>query len=265
VTARALAGAARLCVDHVFAISHDVARVMGMVGFGRRVSQIPLGFDPELFRPSPAARSRVRHALGLGDEVVFAYFGRLSPEKGVDLFLHALAEMRDEPSWRLMLDEFKEYAHPYAQEVRRLIGELGLDDRIVYVDARHEDVGDFMNAADVVVVYSASNPHWNEQYGRVVPEAMACGRAVVVSVCGALPELAGDAGVVVPQRDVPALAAALRALLHDPARREALGRRGAERALERLSTVVQADLMAEVFRRWTAPSRVAPTRVGVAR
>jgi glycosyltransferase involved in cell wall biosynthesis len=96
-----------------------------------------------------------------------------------------------------------------------------------------------MNAADIVAAPSI----WKEQYGRVVPEAMACGRALVVSDIGAMPELLGDCGVKIPCGNVEALSVALRRLLQDETERMRIGRRAALRARDELGIGTQADIV----------------------
>jgi glycosyltransferase involved in cell wall biosynthesis len=245
--------AARALVDHIFVLSGDSAAVMRGFGFDGRVTRIPLGFDREIFRVDDAARSRVRRALGL-NAVTFAYFGRLIPEKGAHALLHALHTLRERP-WQLLMDRFRDYRHPYTREVERLVGELGLADRIVYFDASHEEIADYMNAADVVVMPSVTTPRFKEQYGRVAQEAMACGRMVIVSDSGALPELVGDAGLVVPEGNRAALEGALARALDEPGLRVSYGRRAEERAHAELSMDVQCARMHEQFARWASPSR----------
>jgi glycosyltransferase involved in cell wall biosynthesis len=256
VIVRAMSAAARAVVDHIFVLSSDSADVMRGFGFTGRVSRIPLGFDPAIFRVNEAARARVRRALDLR-EVTFAYFGRLIPEKGAHNLLHALHALRDRP-WQLLMDRFRDYTHPYTREIGRLVEELNLSDRIVYFDASHEEIADYMNAADVVVMPSVTTARFKEQYGRVAQEAMACGRMVVVSNSGALPELVGDAGVVVPEGDRAALVDALDRALADPPLRAAYGRRGSDRAQAELSLAVQCARMHEQFGRWHSPSGRAP-------
>ncbi|HEX2779503.1 MAG TPA: glycosyltransferase family 4 protein [Gemmatimonadaceae bacterium] len=253
MTVRAMSALAARFVDHVFVLSSDSAEVMHHFGFAGRTSRIPLGFDPALFRPDEATRSRVRAELGLHSPT-FAYFGRVVPEKGAHLLLEALARMRDR-EWQLLLDHFSDYKHPYVRELAEAVDRLGLRDRVVYFDAPHERMGEYMNAADIVVMPSRSTPRWKEQYGRVAQEAMACGKVVVVSTSGALPELVGDAGVVVPEEQLDRLDVALRGLLEDAPLRERLGRLGAARAHEQLSLTVQVRLIHERFLKWSAPSR----------
>ena len=252
--ARALARAARSGVDHVFVLSGDSEKVMEHFGFGGRISRIPLGFDPATFHPDPEARVRIRNELGL-TETTFAYFGRLVPEKGAHLLIEALDRIRDR-RWHLLMDRFSDYTHPYVAELARLIESKGLSDRVVYFDANHEEIADYMNAADIVVMPSIETPRWKEQYGRVAAEAMACGRVVVVSDSGALPELVGDAGVVVPQRDLGRVHEVLGSLADDAAARESHGERAARRALKELSIPVQCDRMHRQFGTWVSPSGV---------
>lgn len=249
---RSLGLLSRFMVDHVFAISSDIREVMRSIGFGDRVSVIPLGFDHRLFRPDAETREVVRRQLHLTQTTV-AYFGRLIPEKGVHRLIDALAQLKDMP-WQLLMDEFREYTHPYVAQIREQIEHAGIAERVVYFDAKHHEMPRFMNAADIVVVPSESNPAWKEQYGRVAPEAMACGRAVVVSSCGALPELVGDAGIVFPEADTDALRNAIKRLLADEPARSALGAAGYARAHASLSVRSQVEGMSRIFKRWHAPT-----------
>ncbi|HSY21556.1 MAG TPA: glycosyltransferase family 4 protein [Polyangiaceae bacterium] len=253
---RALSTAAGPLVDHVFALSNDSLDTLRSLGFGSRMSKIPLGFDPTRFRPNPALRAEVRTKLGLKD-VTVAYFGRLSPEKGVHLLLEALAGLADRP-WQLLLDRFAAYTHSYTEELEGHIDRLGLRSRIVFFDATHAEMPGFMNAADIVALPSIANTRWREQYGRVAPEAMACGRLVVASTSGALPELVSDAGLLVPPNDVAALRRALDRAMSDEGMRVALGARAERLAREERSLRVQVQIMDRVFRRWGAPT-AAPT------
>ncbi len=255
LAAQAMSRVASRFVDHVFVLSEDSARVMAHFGFGDRTSKIPLGFDPALFRPDDEARQRIRAQLGLRS-MTFAYFGRIVPEKGAHLMLEALARMRDQ-EWQILLDHFSDYQHPYVRELAATVERLGLQDRIVYFDAPHERMGEYMNAADVVVMPSQSSSRWKEQYGRVAQEAMACGKAVVVSSSGALPELVGDAGIVVPEQELGSLDRWLRELVHDDALRARLGQKASQRARTQLSVEVQCERLHEQFSRWTCPSALA--------
>ena len=77
---------------------------------------------------------------------------------------------------------------------------------------------------------------------------MACGVPVVSTDGGALPEVVGDAGVIVPVKNVDAMASAIDQLLCDPARRATLGQAGRERILEKFCWQVCAREMSDYYR-----------------
>jgi glycosyltransferase involved in cell wall biosynthesis len=204
---------------------------------------MPLGFDPDLFHPHSSEQiAATRRRLGLHSTTI-AYFGRLTPEKGLDTLLQALAATID-LQWQLLLDRFSHYQSAYQARIQSQITALGLTDRVVFFDATHREIPDYMNAADIVVLPSISTPTWREQYGRVIPEAMACGKIVVGSSSGAIPEVIGDSGFVFPEGDVRALAALLRSLLTATDDELKVMRRKAEhRAHTELSIVRQAEIL----------------------
>ncbi|WP_018657108.1 glycosyltransferase [Actinomadura flavalba] len=188
------------------------------------VRVVPCGVDVARFTPDGPARSRD----GL-DRIVS--IGRLVPRKGVDTVIEALAHL---PGAELLiaggpaaeaLDD-----DPEARRLRDLAARLGIDDRVRFLGrVPHDDAPALMRSADIVV----SVP-WYEPFGIVPLEAMACGTAVVASAVGGHLDTVRDGrtGLHVPPREPAVLAAKLRVLLDDRRRREALARRGAERARE---------------------------------
>jgi glycosyltransferase involved in cell wall biosynthesis len=134
--------------------------------------------------------------------------------------------------------------------VRRLRSEadrLGVADRVRFVGpVARDDVAGLMLSADVV----ACTP-WYEPFGIVPLEAMACARPVVGAAVGGLLDTVVDGvtGLLVPPRDPVRLAAALRELLADPARRERLGRAGAARVRRNYTWPRVAAATEEIYRR----------------
>lgn len=234
-------------IHHVFTISQHGTHAMSQLGFAGRITQIPLGFDPHLFYPkSPDQIEAVRRRLSLRVTTI-AYFGRLLPEKGVDLLLQALAKLKDLP-WQFLVDKFSTYQSPYVLKLQHQIETLGLIDRVIYFDAAHSEIPDYMNAADIIVLPSVSTPKWKEQYGRVIPEAMACGKIVIGSQSGAIPELIGDCGFLFPEGDIEALTDRLHYLLTAPADElREIQTKAAHRAHTHLSIFRQADVLAKML------------------
>jgi glycosyltransferase involved in cell wall biosynthesis len=117
-------------------------------------------------------------------------------------------------------------------------------------------MANYMNAADVVVLPSISTPKWKEQYGRVIPEAMACGKIVVGSDSGTIPELIADAGFTFPEGDASKLAELLRTILGAPeAELDVVRARAQERARSELSIIRQAAVWSQMLTERTAERR----------
>jgi glycosyltransferase involved in cell wall biosynthesis len=108
-----------------------------------------------------------------------------------------------------------------------------------------------MNAIDVLALPSRTTARWKEQFGRVLIEANACGTPVIGARSGAIPDVVGQAGLTVPERDPRALAAAITQLQSDPAAARRMGEQGRrqveslytwQRVAERMFTVYQSVL-----------------------
>src|SRR5206468_3862231 len=113
----------------------------------------------------------------------------------------------------------------------------------------YEDMPAFLKTLDILVLPSITIPPLHrEQFGRVLVEAMAAGVAVIGSSSGAIPDVIGDAGLVVPERDPTALAAAIDRLLANDNQRQALTTRGRQRVQERFAWPVIAEQTVDLFR-----------------
>ena len=105
-----------------------------------------------------------------------------------------------------------------------------LDRRLRFVeDAGHERVAALLTALDALVLPSYATADWSEQFGHVLIEAMAAGCPVVGTNSGEIPHVIGDAGIVVPERDIGQLRAALRRLIEDAELRARLAAQGRSR------------------------------------
>lgn len=151
--------------------------------------------------PTVDQKDSIRRSLGVQEGgLLIAYSGRLSKEKGVDVLVRALGRMPE--SYRLVLVG----EGPQRDELRQLVGELGLSER-VYFAGFLRDPNTVVGAADIVVVPSL----WYEAFGRVVVEAMALGVPVLASRIGGMAELFDDGveGWYAPPNDPAALASVL--------------------------------------------------------
>lgn len=232
-----------------FPVSRSVLQVLRDKGYHGPATVLPLGIDSGLYRPSPERR-RLRQSLGLDEAtVLFGYVGRLVPEKGLFTLLRAL-RLLGGLSWRLLVIG----DGPWRRTWERELAHAGLCEHVIqrgYV--AHDAMPSWFSAMDVLVLPSESQPHWREQFGRVLIEALACGTPVIGSSCGEIPTVIEDTGggLVFPEGDVLALARALLALAQDPQRRRALATAGRARVNRHYTLPVLARRMAEAIRNAT--------------
>jgi len=188
----------------------------------------------------PEGRAEARRALGVNGLVV-GYVGRLTEVKGLSKVIAALASCRTPDITLLLLGE-----GPDQPSLRRKAEEHGVADRVRFLPQRPPaGVGDLMRGLDVLVLLSQTTPTWKEQFGRAIIEAQACGTPVIGSDSGAVPEVVGDGGWIVPEDDVARLAALLDRLAGDPAEIAAKAEAGVAQVARRFTPEkVAADLRA---------------------
>lgn len=175
-----------------------------------------------------------------GPHVELLCVASLVPRKGHDLLLRALAPLV-EMAWHLTCVGGLDHDPHWAETIRRLSGELGLDDRVALIGPLgRSELDRRYDRADLFVL-----PTWYEGYGMAVAEALARGLPVVSTATGAIGDLVGaDAGRLVPPGDVAALTAALEPLLRDPALRSRLSA-GAREAWGRMPSWTDAAVRIE--------------------
>ena len=219
----------------VISVSHAAARdVTACLGVRpQAMTVIPLGVDQTVFRPRPKAPRRENRILTTASADV--------PLKGLTYLIDAYA---------LLLERYPDLELVVIGQLRegptsRKLADLGLAGRVIFVnDLTDDEVAEHYAEATICVT-----PSLYEGFGLPAAEAMSCGAPVVVTDGGALPEVVGDAGVVVPKGDSAALTEAISALLDDPARRAALGAAARERARGAFSWDVAARSYEAVLRR----------------
>jgi glycosyltransferase involved in cell wall biosynthesis len=167
-------------------------------------------------------------------------YGRLVDDKGFDVALHALAEV---PEVQVVLAG-DGIARP---DLERLALRLGVSDRVTFLGFVHPDsIHALINEVSFVVVPS----RFKDPAPLVTVEAALMGRPVVASKRGGIPEIIydGETGHLVPAEDPAALAAAMRALIADPAQAERMGSLARARALARFSIARCADEFEAVYK-----------------
>lgn len=213
-------------------VSEDLGEVaVARYGADRaRVRVIPNGCDSSVFHARDRGKARARLGIAADARLVL-YVGRLVPAKGLrELFAAATRASAAEPKLELALVG----DGPMRDEVARLAAGCGVRVHLPGALAPG-DVAQWMAAADLVTL-----PSYSEGHPNVLVEALACGRPVVASAVGGVPEIVDRrSGLLVPPTDAHALADALSA---------ALGREWDHAALSRRHCRSWSDVAGETLR-----------------
>jgi len=225
----------RVAAAHV--CSETVRELLRAKGFQKPVAIVPFGVNTEAFCQRRVFKSESNETPTIG------FVGRMLPGKGLNILADALAQLGAE-KWNVLLVG----DGPERKTFETTMASRGLLNRAHFTGAiSYDRVPDLYQQMDMLVVPTETTERIREQFGRVLVEAMASGLPVIGSTCGAIPEVIDDAGLIFPEGNSAALAAALRRLLLDCALREELTRAGRRRVMQHYSWDRVADKMHEMF------------------
>ena len=213
--------------DHVIAVSeatkHDLMQRLGVPE--GKVTVIHEASAPE-YRPMPReeAWAYVRRKYGLDEDYVF-FVSTLEPRKNVPGLLHAYRRLLDsyKVNVKLVLAGGQGWL---SEEVYATVARLNLDSQVRFLGR--------VETADLPYLYNAArllvHPSFYEGFGLPPLEAMACGIPVIVSNVAALPEVVGDAGLLIDPHDISEMAVSMYRVLTDDNLREDMVHKGLARA-----------------------------------
>lgn len=212
----------------VVARSPAAADLVRRWGFTGRVDVIP--------HPVPAWPLEPEHGPQK-DTFVIGFAGRLVPEKGVADLLEAFTKMR-QPARLLLVGN--------GPLLKTVVGQPGVE---VWSNCPHERMAEAYQRMDVLVLPSRRTPEWEEQFGRVLVEALHCAVPVIGSATGEIPWVVESTGGgwLFPEGDVDCLAALLDRLVSDPVDLIERARQGQRVVSERFSEQAVASRMSEVI------------------
>ena len=211
-------GVSRYVADRIISNGIDTGKVRTVYN----------GVDLERFSPVQRKES-YREKLGIRDErvKVATFVGQLVHGKGVNTLLEAATAIcgRREDILFLIAGE-----GILKERLMSFIREKGLEPKIRYLGQR-SDAEDIYRASDICICPSV----WNEAFGLVLAEAMACGVPTIASRVGGIPEVVedGKCGYLVPPGDSAALASAIETLCDDDQLRISFSRHARQRAIEK--------------------------------
>lgn len=222
-------------LNHIITVStqsrQDIAHAFQRAAANIHI--IPNGVDTSIFKPQPGvAREAFRLITTASSD---------QPLKGLSVLLRACALLRNQfPRLRLVVIGKLKPDGTTQQELNELL----ISDAVDFISgiSTEQLVEEYARSSIAVV------PSLYEGFGLPAIEAQACGIPLVCSDGGALPEVVGDAALLVQAGNVDALANALADLFSNEARRDELGRRGREHVLQQLTWNCVAQQMVDYYR-----------------
>jgi glycosyltransferase involved in cell wall biosynthesis len=222
-------------LDRIITVSHDSAREITQA-FGippERIRVVYNGLDSREFAPLPGLAKKPNSLIFVGNSE--------DRKKGLLYLLRALTYLPGNVSLTVV-----DGGAPQRSFAPMLTEEYKIGHRVHFTGK--------IGPGDLVRLYCGAEiaviPSLYEGFGFPAAEAMACELPVVSSTAGALPEVVGKdgAGILVPPRNAPALAQAIRLLLKDPGLRRQMGQAGRRRVIDRFTWEKAARQMVEVYR-----------------
>ena len=203
------------------------------------INVIPCGVDVQEFSPQPQIKREQNFLITTASSD--------QPLKGLSILLQAFASLLTEfPDLQLIvIGKLKEKG-----ETQKELNQLGLQEKVIFKSgiSTEELIAEYAKATIAIV------PSLYEGFGLPAAEALACGVPLISSDGGALPEVVGDAAVLVKAGDVDQLAKKIAELLRDENRRKMLSQKGREHSLQQLSWDRVAERMVGFYQKILTPS-----------
>jgi glycosyltransferase involved in cell wall biosynthesis len=237
-------------VKHFVAVTEKAKKALVTEGVSPdRISVIPAGIDCEKFKPAPKNEDIAKQFGFLKDTLTILYVARLVPEKGIFDLLNAFSMLK-----KNFRNVFLLVVGSGTQQIKEQIAEIILDlkigSQVKFIGGiKYSFMPNIHNLAEIFCLPSVATKVWEEQFGYALVEAMACGKPVVSTSTGSIPEIVKDGatGILVKQNDPDALRDALEELVLDAKKRKTLGMNGREWVLQRFEANKIAKQLADIY------------------
>ena len=196
-------------------------------GIEKLVRIVYNGFDLKQYQ-SQNCSTQLKQQLNLEGDYIVGHFSRLSPWKGQHILIEALTYCPQATAILVGDALFGEYE--YVEQLQQQVKRLGLGDRVHFLGFR-SDIPQLMSMCDLIV-HTSTAP---EPFGRVIAEAMLCGKPVVATAAGGATELIshGQTGWLTPPGDILKLGQVINQCRQQPESSKAIAQAGKITAVQR--------------------------------
>jgi len=235
---------------HFIAITEKAKEALIIEGVNpNRISVVPAGIDCERFKPAEK-NDQVAKKLALSKDTIRVLFvGQLIPQKGIFDLLKAFSMLlRKVQNVELLVVG----SGPLSMQLQisQLIANLKIADKVKVLGSfEYFSMPQIHNLADVFCLPSVPNKIWAEQFGYSIVEAMACGKPVVSTSSGSIPEIVKDktTGILVKPNNPVGLESAIEELILDKQERDTFGIKGREWVLQKFEANMIASQLAKIY------------------
>ncbi|RJQ47249.1 MAG: glycosyltransferase [Nitrospiraceae bacterium] len=237
--------------DHFIAVTSRAKEALVLEGVPEEfIDVIPMGIDLNRFQPDDQAMMSERKRLHIStEEIVVLFIGRIVWEKGVYDLVHAASKiLRDRELKKFGIRFVLAGNGPELKLLYERTAHLGIADSFLFLENYpYEEIHRLHNIADIFILPSIPSPNWQEQFGMVLIESMACRKPVVSTLSGSIPEVVGDAGLLVQPNDHVSLCEALKRLISDNELREEISIKALHKAEREFDSRKTAERFKRVF------------------
>ncbi len=163
-------------IKNIFCYTNQIKNNLDTSGLKNITKVLPLGYDNKIFFK--------KNFKNKNDKFIISYFGRVNRKKGLKTLIKSLNQININ-NWEFHIDLYHVEELSFYKEIKNDLKNLYNAKKLKIIKPDHNNIAEYMQKTNLTVVPS----EWNEQYGRVIQEAAACGSIVIGANVGAIPEI----------------------------------------------------------------------------
>jgi len=213
-----------------------------------KVHVIPVGVDIERFKHRDKDLLLLKQLNIAEDELVLLFVGRIVWSKGIYFLLYAYKKLLSDPEINKNIKLIIVGSGPEKSKIIDIISRLNLANQIILIDSvSYMDIHKLYNISDIFILPSVPTYSWQEQFGMVLVEAMASELPVITTLSGSIPEVVGDAGVLVQPGDFLDLYNKIKELITSSELRKTLGKKARNRVEKKFNPKIVSEKIRKVY------------------